>query len=70
MNFYRNPGAIPAWSGQTAAPAAAKRGPLLAVPYVRPQEWETVYAPAKALMRGTVFPCLDLPFLGKGGARK
>ena len=26
------------------------------------QQWETPYAPDTALVKGTVFPCLDLPF--------
>ena len=36
--------------------------------YVPRQQWETPYTPDKGLCRGTIFPCLDLPF--KGGARR
>lgn len=33
--------------------------------YVPFQQWETPYAENVALERGTIFPSLDLPFLGK-----
>lgn len=36
----------------------------LAMAYVPMQSWEEIYPPAKALQTGTVFPSLDLPFLG------
>lgn len=74
MNFYRNrPAAVPAMQSGgavTTAPAAPTAyAPLLAVPYVLPQVWEKTYEPAVALQRGTIFPSLDLPFLGIGGVR-
>ncbi len=34
--------------------------------YVPFQQWETPYDENVALERGTMFPSLDLPFLGKG----
>lgn len=34
--------------------------------YVPWQKWEKMYDEQKALEVGTVFPSLDLPFLGKG----
>ena len=37
----------------------------LAMAYVPNQQWDTVYAAEKGLCRGTIFPALDLPFLGK-----
>ncbi|MCI8631574.1 MAG: spore coat associated protein CotJA [Firmicutes bacterium] len=40
----------------------------LAMAYVPMQGWEETYEPAEALMNGTVFPCLNLPFLG--GAKR
>ena len=40
----------------------------LAMAYVPMQSWEETYEPAEALMNGTVFPCLNLPFLG--GAKR
>ena len=40
----------------------------LAMSYVPFQKWSTTYPLEKALMRGTLFPDLDLPF--KGGMRR
>lgn len=37
----------------------------LAMAYVPFQQWETPYEEDVALSRGTVFPCLDKPFLGE-----
>ena len=39
----------------------------LAIAYVPPQKWQTTYDPNVALERGTIFPELDIPFLGKEG---
>ena len=36
--------------------------PVYAMAYVPFQQWGEVYSCDKALMRGTLFPCLDLPF--------
>ncbi|MDD4122539.1 MAG: spore coat associated protein CotJA, partial [Eubacteriales bacterium] len=38
----------------------------LGMAYVPMQRWGDTYAPEKALHRGTIFPDLDLPFLGGG----
>lgn len=38
----------------------------LAMAYVPMQRWYNTYEPAVALQRGTIFPELDLPFLGGG----
>lgn len=38
----------------------------LAMAYVPWQRWCETYEPATALHRGTIFPELDLPFLGGG----
>ena len=35
--------------------------------YVPFQQWETPFAENVALEKGTIFPSLDLPFLGKEG---
>ncbi len=40
----------------------------LAMAYVPMQRWEETYEPGEALMNGTVFPSLNLPFLG--GAKR
>ena len=37
--------------------------------YVSWQNWQNTYDPETALRKGTVFPCLDLPFLAYKGAR-
>ena len=41
----------------------------LVMAYVMWQSWERTYEPAVALERGTIFPSLDLPFLGGGCCR-
>lgn len=33
--------------------------------YVPYQSWSKVYDPAVAFERGTIFPCLDKPFIGE-----
>ena len=37
----------------------------LAMAYVPMQKWGELYAPSVALDRGTMFPELDLPFIGE-----
>lgn len=37
----------------------------IAMAYVPVQKWQNIYKAETALMRGTVFPELYLPFLGK-----
>lgn len=39
----------------------------LAMAYVPWQRWCETYEPAAGFHRGTIFPELDLPFLGGGG---
>lgn len=39
----------------------------IAMAYVPYQEWEDTYAENVALAKGTIFPSLDMPFLGKEG---
>lgn len=41
----------------------------LAMAYVPMQRWGKVYSNDVALNRGTIFPELDLPFLGHGGMK-
>ena len=36
----------------------------VAMAYVTFQQWCDVYSPEKALCQGTIFPVLDLPFMG------
>ncbi len=37
----------------------------VAMAYVPYQQWKEVYEDDVALQRGTIFPCLDKPFLGE-----
>ena len=37
----------------------------LAMSYVPMRRWESLYDPEVGLERGTIFACLDLPFVGK-----
>ncbi|MBR6045514.1 MAG: spore coat associated protein CotJA [Ruminococcus sp.] len=41
----------------------------LAMAYVPFQTWQKTYDSDAALSRGTLFPCLDLPFIGEEAAR-
>ncbi|MGN1157190.1 MAG: spore coat associated protein CotJA [Agathobacter sp.] len=41
----------------------------LAMAYVPWQQWEETFEPCNALLHGTLFPELALPFLGKRGAK-
>ena len=41
----------------------------LAMGYVPYQRFENLYDESKALTRGTLFACLDLPFYGSGRGR-
>ena len=43
---------------------------LLAMAYVKWQEWQDIYEPCKALERGTLYLELDKPFTGKGGRKR
>ena len=36
----------------------------IAMAYVPWQSWKKTYEPAEGLKNGTIFPCLNLPFLG------
>jgi hypothetical protein len=36
-----------------------------AMAYVPYQQWQKPYDPEAALDRGTIFPCLDKPFIGE-----
>lgn len=38
----------------------------LAMAYVPMQRWQKIYEDSKAIMRGTIFEELDLPFKGAG----
>ncbi len=51
----------------TNAPARLEYGknPILAMARVPVQNWSATYEPEVALSRGTLFPPLDLPFIGK-----
>ena len=47
-----------------ARPECAKT-PVLAMARVPMQNWSAIYEPEVALSRGTLFPPLDLPLIGK-----
>lgn len=36
-----------------------------AMAYVPYQQWSKTYEPSLGFQRGTIFPCLDKPFLGE-----
>lgn len=38
----------------------------LAMAYVPFQKWEPIYNEEEGFSKGTIFPSLDLPFLGRG----
>lgn len=40
------------------------RGMPVAMAYVPMQQWSQTYNLSDGLSRGTIFPCLDLPFYG------
>jgi hypothetical protein len=40
----------------------------LSMSYTPMQQWENLYDPEVGLSRGTLFACLDLPFIGKEAA--
>lgn len=74
MNLYRNRVAVPTLGGGTIAPMPPENDmtctcTMLAVPCVPYQVWGKTYEPMTALKRGTIFPALDLPFMGKGALR-
>lgn len=39
---------------------------VLAMAYVKKQKWGELYKSYTGLERGTIFPVLDFPFMGKG----
>ena len=51
-------------AGQTAAAFQPDRFPV-GMGYVPIQKWETPCPMDRALLQGTIFPALDLPFLGR-----
>ena len=75
MNLYRNRAAVPTLGGGVISPMPPADNnmtcqcTLLAVPCVPCQTWGKTYEPVTALKRGTLFPELDLPFMGKGAMR-
>lgn len=57
-------------SGSAAPPRAAcpvQCSELPVMAFIQPQEWDCTYSCGQALVRGTLFPALDKPFMGKGG---
>ncbi len=57
----------PTQGGETPMPSDSIDPALLslAMAFVPYQTWEKAYEPDVALERGTLFPALDKPFLGK-----
>lgn len=51
-------------------PACAPKSdcpPMPVMAFVPVQTWDCAYTCGQALARGTLFPSLDKPFMGKGG---
>ena len=48
-------------------PQAVQCATLPVMAFVPPQTWDCAYTCGQALSRGTLFPALDKPFMGKGG---
>lgn len=66
MNMLKDE--FPTDSGEAAYPAEQSTFPArasLAMSYVPYQRFENLYDQSKALSRGTLFACLDLPFYGR-----
>ena len=56
----------PGGSGNTGSDGCNDLDSLpLAMAYVPFQKWETPYEGSLGLQRGTIFPSLDLPFIGE-----
>ena len=56
-----------------ACPIAATKFPKempYAMAYVPFQTWQKPYDQNAALQRGTIFPCLDKPFIGEEAVKK
>jgi len=54
-----------AWPQGTGFDARFLGSLPIAMTYTPMQQWKTTYSPGEALMRGTVFPELELPFEGR-----
>jgi len=66
--FYRGnaPENIPNMPNAPGKPMPMACDPGLGICSVPIQEWEQLYDEDTAFSAGTVFPCLDKPFLGGG----
>lgn len=53
-----------------AAAPCCKDDMVLAMAYVKWQNWQKLYDAEKALQYGTIFQELNLPFCGVGGCQK
>ena len=56
-----------------ACPLASQKFPKempYAMAYVPFQQWQKPYDCEAALQRGTIFPCLDKPFIGEEAVKK
>lgn len=60
-----NSGDVVMTPGANSCPADNIGKLALAMFYVPVQEWTDVYDTDTALKRGTLFPCLDKPFIGE-----
>lgn len=49
---------------------ALPKNMALAMAYVPYQQWEQPYETDVALDRGTIFPCLDKPFIGEEAVKR
>ena len=71
-NTYSGPGHCPVCArSQQARQSCRSTEPVCAslsvMAFVEPQVWDCAYSCGQALTRGTLFPALDKPFMGKGG---
>lgn len=57
--------AMPCRAGEADMSAFPKETPI-AMMYVPYQKWEEPYDTETAFARGTIFPSLDKPFIGRG----
>lgn len=53
-------------NGENTTPETSCPYPPLSMVYSPAQSWGGLYEPEQALQQGTLFRCLDKPFMGKG----
>lgn len=61
---YRNSGNMPCGDMCCKEMKTLPRSVAVAMAYIPFQQWDEVYSADKGLSVGTMFPCLNLPFVG------